>query len=205
MEDSRIWSVEAKEFEVSIKGGGLGVRLFERSKKKKSSIFVRRDELAWLVGALEEVVEVETSEVFWDQVRAGYPRIIMQKCSNRHGRFLTIKEFDGRRRSGTILILEGRFGQGWAWLIVELDRVKSSLWEGREPREHKKAKVASVTRRYKEMTGPSIQSDKVYLHDCEEPIAKVPSWLKVASTELENAKREGKRPVTYAQVVEGGV
>jgi hypothetical protein len=122
------------------------VRIYERSKKKKSSIFVRRDELAWLVGALEEVVEVETSEVFWDQSRAGFPWIITQKCSNRHGCFLTIEEFDGRRRSGTILIPEGRFGQGWARLIVELDRASSSLREGRvlrekqEPRERKKAK-----------------------------------------------------------------
>ena len=64
MEGSRSWSVESKEFEVLIKGGGSGVRIYERSKKKKSSIFVRRDELAWLMGALEEVVEVETSEVF---------------------------------------------------------------------------------------------------------------------------------------------
>jgi hypothetical protein len=85
--------VESKEFELMIKGGASGVRIYERSKKKKSSIFVRRDELAWLEGALEEVVEVETSEVFWDQSRAGYPRIITQKCLSRRGRFVTIEEF----------------------------------------------------------------------------------------------------------------
>ena len=73
---------------------------------------MQRDELVWLVGSLKEVVEVETSEVFWDQSRARYPRIIVQKCSNRHGCFLTIEEFEGRRRSGTILIPEGRVGQG---------------------------------------------------------------------------------------------
>ena len=128
MDGSRSWVVESKEFDVLIKGGDSGVRIHERSKKKKSSIFVRRDELAWLLGALEEVIEVETSEVFWDQSRAGFPWIIMHKCSNRHGRFLTIEEFDGRR-SGTILISEGRFGQGWARLIVELDRANSFLWE----------------------------------------------------------------------------
>jgi hypothetical protein len=58
---SRSWSVESKEFELMIKGRASGVRIYERSKKKKSSIFIQRDELAWLVGALEEVVEVETS------------------------------------------------------------------------------------------------------------------------------------------------
>ena len=37
---------------------------------------MQRDELAWLVGLVEEVVEVETSEVFWDQSRVGYPRML---------------------------------------------------------------------------------------------------------------------------------
>jgi hypothetical protein len=112
MEGSRRWSVESKEFEVLIKGDASGVRIVERSNKKQRSIFVQRDELAWLGESAEEVVDVETYEVFWDQSRVGYPRIIAQKRSNKHGRFLTIEEFDRRRRSGTILIPEGRFGQG---------------------------------------------------------------------------------------------
>ena len=107
MVDSRRWSVEAKEFEVMIKGGLLGARIMERRKGKQRSIFIHRDEITWLVGALEMVVDVETSKVFWDQARVGYPRLITQKCSNRHGRFLTIEEFDGRKRSGSILIPEG--------------------------------------------------------------------------------------------------
>jgi hypothetical protein len=132
MEGARCWSVEAKVFEVLIKGGDSGVRIFERSKKKKCSIFVRRDEIVWLVGALEEVAEAGKSKVFWDQSRAGFPRLITQKRSNRHGRFLSIEEFDGRRRSGSILVPEGRYGQGWARLMVELDGANSSIWEGRE-------------------------------------------------------------------------
>jgi hypothetical protein len=63
-EGVRYWSVEAKAFEVQIKGGNTGVRIYECSKKKKSSIFVRRDELAWLVGALEEVAESDKAEIF---------------------------------------------------------------------------------------------------------------------------------------------
>jgi hypothetical protein len=66
MAGTRIWSVESKEFKVMIKGGALGVRIVERSNKKKRSIFVQRDELAWLVRSVEEVVDVEKSEVFWD-------------------------------------------------------------------------------------------------------------------------------------------
>ena len=64
MDGARSWSVESKVFDVLIKGGDSRVRIHKRSKKKKSSIFIQRDELAWLLGALEEVVEVETSEVF---------------------------------------------------------------------------------------------------------------------------------------------
>jgi hypothetical protein len=125
--------VEAKVFEVLVKGGDSGVRIYERSKKKKCSIFIRKDEIVWLVGALEEVAETGQSEVFWDQSRAGFPRLITQKRSNNHGRFLMIEEFDGRRRCGSILVPEGRYGQGWARLMVELDGANSSIWEGRKP------------------------------------------------------------------------
>jgi hypothetical protein len=133
MEGSRSWSVEAKVFEVQIKGGDSGVRIYERSKKKKCSIFVRRDEIVWLIGALEEVAETGSSVVFWDQSRAGLPRLVTQKRSNRHGRFLMIEEFEGRRRGGCILVPEGRYGQGWARLMVELDGANSSIWERRTP------------------------------------------------------------------------
>jgi hypothetical protein len=138
MECNRRWKVESKEFEVLIKGGATGVRIVERSHNKRRSNFVQRNELAWLVRTVD-VVEKEPSEVFWDQSRAGYPRIIVQKRSNKHGWFLTIKEFEGRRRVGMVLIPEGWYGQGWSRLIPELSQVKASLWEGREVREGKVA------------------------------------------------------------------
>ena len=68
--------MESKEFELLIKGGASGVRIFERGNRKQRSIFLNKDELAWLARTVKEVVVVETSEVFWDQSRAGYPRII---------------------------------------------------------------------------------------------------------------------------------
>jgi hypothetical protein len=104
----RSWFVESKEFDMLIKGGNLGLRIVERSNKKQGTIFILRDELAWLVDAVEEVVDVDSSEVFWDQSRAGCPRIFVQRRSNRHGRFITIEEFEGRNRRGSILIPEGR-------------------------------------------------------------------------------------------------
>jgi hypothetical protein len=64
MAGSRSWTVESKEFELLIKGGALGVRIFERSKRKQRSIFLQRNELVWLVGAVKKVVAEETSDVF---------------------------------------------------------------------------------------------------------------------------------------------
>ena len=94
-----------------VKEGAAGVRFYERSNGKQRLIFLQNDELAWLVKIVEELVAVESSEVFWDQSRAGYPRIIVQRRSNRHGCFLTVEEFDGRRRYGNILIPKGRYGR----------------------------------------------------------------------------------------------
>jgi hypothetical protein len=116
-----------------------------------------------------------------------------------------LRSFEGRRRSGTILIPKGRFGQGWAWFIVELDMANSSLREGQEPRKSKEMKVALGRQSYAEVMGLSTQLEEDYFHAYKEPIAKVPSWLKEASAELEKAKKEGKLRVIYAQAVDGGV
>jgi hypothetical protein len=67
---ARRWSVESKEYEMMIKGG---LRIVERSNNRQRSVYVQRDELAWLVGFVEEVMDMDTSEVFWDQSRADYP------------------------------------------------------------------------------------------------------------------------------------
>lgn len=82
MAASRCWTAESKVFDITIKGGSSGVRIVEHSKGKTRSIFLQRDEIVWLMGTVKEVMAEETSKVFWDQSRAGYPRIIAQKCSN---------------------------------------------------------------------------------------------------------------------------
>ena len=85
---------------------------------------------------------------FWDQSRARCPRIIAQRRSNRHGCFLAIEEFDGMRRCGSILILEGRYGQGWERFILKVRRANSSL---REVKEVKKDKEVKGRRSYAEV------------------------------------------------------
>ena len=39
----RKWSVESKDFELMVKGGASGVRLYERSNGKQRSIFLQKD------------------------------------------------------------------------------------------------------------------------------------------------------------------
>ena len=138
-----------------IKGVALGVRFVKKSKNKQRSLFIQRDELVWLVSAVEVAVDKKTSEVFWDQSRAGYPRLIVQKCANSHGQFLTIEEFDDRRRLGTIIIPEGCHGQGWARLLSELQMLSLSLWKRHEIREKNAENVVSARRSFAEVVGMS--------------------------------------------------
>jgi hypothetical protein len=98
-----------------------------------------------------------------------------------------VEEFDGRRRNGTIRIPEGRFGQGWARLMVELDMANQFLREGRGHRESKQSEV-SVGRRNTEETGLQLHSEKEYSQPGGEFIAR----------------KEGERTVSYAQVVKHG-
>jgi hypothetical protein len=152
MEKVRSWYVESKSFEMMIKGGNYGLRMVEKGKKKQGSIFIRRDEIGWLVGAVEVALDVETSEVFWDPSSAGFPRVLVQRRANMHGNFIFIEEYEGRRRRGSALIPEGRYGQGWSRLLSELKTARSALWKGREFRTRKESRVIS-RRSYAEAVG----------------------------------------------------
>jgi hypothetical protein len=141
MEKIRGWYVESKSFEMLIKGGNYGLRMVEKGKKMQGSIFIHRDEINWLVGAVEVALDVETSEVFWDTSSAGFPRVLVQRRANRHGSFIFIEEYEGRNRRGSVLIPEGRHGQGWCRLVSELKIARSALWKGREFRVRKASRV----------------------------------------------------------------
>jgi hypothetical protein len=181
MGEIRRWSVEAKEFELSIKGGLQGVRIVEKRNNRQRVISVHKDELPWLVGAVEKAANVDTSEVFWDQSRAGYIRLITQRRANRHGKFLTIEEYDGNRRSGSVLIPEGWSGQGWSRFISELKMACSSLKVGRGFR-MEKPKLVTAGKSFAEVVGDSKRVEK-----------KVSPLLK-SITEV--GQREGKAPAS---------
>jgi hypothetical protein len=141
MEKIRGWYVESKSFEMLIKGGNYGLRMVEKGKKMQGSIFIHRNEINWLVGAVEVALDVESSEVFWDTASAGFPRMLVQRRANRHGSFIFIEEYEGRKRRGSVLIPEGRHGQGWCRLVSELKIARSALWKGREFRVRKASRV----------------------------------------------------------------
>jgi len=116
----RWWLVESKEFALSVVGGATGIRIREKGKGLTRSILMDKDEAAWLIKSLGELVSVQDSRVFWNQSIRGFPRILAQQCSNRHCYFLTVEEYEGRRRSGSIMVPKGRFGEGWERFGLEL-------------------------------------------------------------------------------------
>jgi hypothetical protein len=191
MAGSRRWFVESKDFELLVKGGVLGVRLYERSNGKQRLIFLQKHELAWLVHIVEEPVAVESSEVFWDQSRAGYLRVIAQRRSNRHRCFLTVEEFDGRRRCGNILIPEGRYGQGWDQFMLELRKAISSL---REVSKGKKDKEVNGRRSYAEVMALTVNPSEECFGSYPEPIARVSGWLKESSAGTNKLAQEAVKP-----------
>jgi hypothetical protein len=163
MAKARSWFVEFKEIEMLIKGGNVGLRMVEKSNKRQDSIYILRDEVAWLVGVVEEVVDVDTPVVFWNQSRAGCPRVVVQRRSNRHGRFIIMEEFEGRTRRGSVLIPEGRYGQGWTRLLSELKIARTTMWKGREFRESKAVEKGLDKRTFAEVVGqPKIPEKEIF-------------------------------------------
>jgi hypothetical protein len=70
-----------------------------------------------------------------------FPRVLVQRRANRHGSFIFIEEYEGRKRRGSVLIPEGRHGQGWCRLVSELKIARSALWKGRDFRARKASRV----------------------------------------------------------------
>jgi hypothetical protein len=94
------------------------------------SILLDKDEATWLLKFFKDLVTVQDRIVFWNQSISGFPRILAQQCSNRHGFFLIIEEYEGRRRSGFVLVPKGRIGEGWERFGVELHLAFNRLLAG---------------------------------------------------------------------------
>jgi hypothetical protein len=191
----RSWSVESKAIEMLIKGGYAGLRMVERSNKKQGSIYIQRDELKWLVGAIEEAVDVDTSVVYWNQSRAGYPRVLVQRRSNRHGRFIIMEEFEGRTRRGSVLIPEGRYGQGWTRLLSELKIARTTLWNGRVFRESKVGEKVSDKRTFAEVVSQPKMPEKVITGGREQQQTRPTFTEKLETEKCDGYAQHQSRPM----------
>jgi nucleosome binding factor SPN SPT16 subunit len=58
------WSVESKEFDLSVVGGSIGIRIREKCKGVTRSILLDKDEAVWLIKSYDELVTVQDSGVF---------------------------------------------------------------------------------------------------------------------------------------------
>jgi hypothetical protein len=142
-----------------------------------------RDELAWLVRILEDLVRVEDSRVFWNQSLQGFPRVLAQRCFNIHGDFLVVEEFIGDRRSDSIIVPEGKTGKGWELFGSELRRVFEFFRAGSKPvAVDIKAQAGKEKRRsYAEVLARSAPPVEEPFGVVSEPVAKVPRGVKELS------------------------
>jgi hypothetical protein len=120
--------------------------------------------------SVEKAANVDTSEVFWDQSRAGYIRLITQRRANKHGRFLTIEEFNGSSRCGSVLIPEGWSGRGWSKTIKELREACSILKIGRGIRREKPKAIINGSRSYAEVVGDTKRVEEKGILRPEKPL-----------------------------------
>jgi hypothetical protein len=173
MSSSRRWSVESKEFALSVVGGFTGIRIHERRKGVTRSILIDQDEAAWLLKSFHDLVTAHDCRVFWNQSVSGFPRILAQQCANRHGYFLTLEEYEGRRRKGSVLVPKGKFGEGWKRFGEELRLALNSLLAGSFPKhaqgkEVSQSKSHSERRSYAEVLRASLPKDTASFYFTEE-------------------------------------
>jgi hypothetical protein len=115
--------VESKFFQLEVEKGSTGLWIHEKCRGVAHSIFLGRRDSFWLLDMVEEVLLSSNTEDFWRRSRSGSPSFFVQRCANKHGRFLIVEDFGGGRRRGCILIPEGRRGEGWNSFILELRAV----------------------------------------------------------------------------------
>ena len=133
MGGNRHFFIESKAFEFGVDhgGGAFIVRLYERGKDTLRSVFMGKASAVTLLAAMEELVSKNNTRNFVRTIREGETVFIIQRCSNKKGRYVMIQAIHRAGRRGQIIIPEGRNCNGWRGFAVEL---RSTIYPEVKPR-----------------------------------------------------------------------
>jgi hypothetical protein len=81
----------------------------------------------WLLAIVEEFALEEGMTEFWRCSEVCFPALLAQCCSNKHGLFLVVVEYNGGRWTGFILVSKGRGDKGLRAFTSELHLVVQFL------------------------------------------------------------------------------
>ena len=125
MGGSVFFFVESKSFEFSVEEGGMfyQLRIYERGRDSLRSIFMGKGSAKRLLFNVEELISGQSSGQFAKSCREGDKCFILQLGSNSHGAFLLISELTHGRRKGSIVVPEGKTGNGWRGFELHLRKV----------------------------------------------------------------------------------
>jgi hypothetical protein len=101
------FSVEAKSFCFSAKEGFSNFHLEEKRKGFVGVILVGHQCFAWLVAAVEEVVQSLMKKEFVKSCREAEKALMVRRGGNKAGRFLEVSVYEEGGRKGIIWIPKG--------------------------------------------------------------------------------------------------
>lgn len=120
--------VEAKSFEFrSDVCVGDGIRLAEWNKGLFRAVFLNMLSVGWFRRSMEELKQGGEIRDFCRTFRVGSTVFILQRRGNVHGRFLELSEYGYGGRRTSVILPEGREGNGWANCLAQLRRLELSL------------------------------------------------------------------------------
>ena len=115
--------VESKALELLLESWRWSLKIVERSRRVWRFVVMGRSGLEWLTTTMEAVLQAGKNLDFTKHLREGSRTFMAQRCSNKHGRFLTVTGYGGGGRRSVVAIPEGYEGLGWEKFAAELRRV----------------------------------------------------------------------------------
>lgn len=94
MSGSKFFFIESKTFEISVdnEGGASTVRIYEKGKDRIRSIHIGKENAKRLVINMVKLDSKDAMETFVCTIRKGDTVFLVQRCSNRRGRYISMQE-----------------------------------------------------------------------------------------------------------------